>query len=139
MVYFGTSVVCVGRNFSAGYHRRLKLDLLIDRAKIGLNLNPHGEHETETGVDPRFASCMRIVEMLERETCVVSEHIPLDNPCADYMQCAEPQDLAETCRTLLAEDRWRPAGEDAASRFRIEMDVTKVCAPVIERTLKWLQ
>ena len=135
----GISVVCVGRNFSTGYHSRLKLDSLIDRAKIGLNLNLHGEHETETGIDPRFASCMRIVDMLEREACIVSEHIPLDNPYAGYMQCAEPQDLADVCRALLAEDRWRVAGEEAASRFRVEMDVTKICAPVIERTLEWIQ
>jgi hypothetical protein len=135
----GVMAVCVGRGFSAGYYSRQKLLSLIDRAKIGLNLNLHGEHETANGVDPRFASCMRIVEMLERETCIVSECIPLDNPYAGYMQCAEPQDLAEACRSLLAEDRWRSAGEDAASRFRVEMDVTKVCAPVIERSLERLQ
>jgi len=135
----GVSVMCVGRGFSAGYHSRRMLDSLIDRAKIGLNLNLHGEHETENSVDPRFASCMRIIDMLERETCIVSEHIPLDNPYAGYMQGAEPQDLAETCRALLADDRWRAAGEDSAARFRVEMDVTKICAPVIDRTLEWIQ
>jgi len=135
----GLSMVCVGRGFSTGFYSRQKLLSLIDRAKIGLNLNLHGEHETESGIDPRFASCMRIVDMLERETCIVSEHIPLDNPYAGYMNCAEPHDLAETCRALLTGDRWRAAGEDAAARFRVEMDVTKICAPVIDRTLEWIQ
>jgi hypothetical protein len=131
----GVSVVCVGRGFHDGFCSKQKLDSLIDRAKIGLCMNLHGEHETAARVDPRFASCMRVVEMLKRETCIVSEQIPLDNPYTDYMRCAEPAALAETCRHMLADDRWRSAGQEAAARFRTEMDVRKVCAPVIERTL----
>jgi hypothetical protein len=131
----GLNVTCVGRGFPAGYRSRRMLESLIDRAKIGLNLNLHAGRDPDCVVDPRFASCIRIVDMLERDTCVVSEDIPLDNPYAGYMQSAHPEALADTCLELLSKQQWRAAGQAAARRFRAEMDVTRICGPVVQRTL----
>jgi hypothetical protein len=131
----GISVLCVGRGFRSGYQSRSYLSALMDRAKIGLNLNLHDELDTVKGIDPRFASCMRITEMLEREICIVSEEIPLDNPYGGYMHSAPPERLAITCKELLASGAWRDTASAHAARFREEMDVEKICKPVIDRTL----
>ena len=114
------------------------LSSLLDRAKIGLNLTLSARNETPDGVDPRFASCLRITEMLDRNICVVSEEIPLDNPYADYMVTTPLERLASTCKELLDSGRWREAGRSSAAAFRRKMDVTRVCGPVIERTLRAL-
>ncbi|HUD25736.1 MAG TPA: hypothetical protein VMQ45_08630, partial [Burkholderiaceae bacterium] len=87
------------------------------------------------GIDPRFASCMRITEMLERETCIVSEEIPLDNPYRDFMRSDQPERVASTCKELLSGDGWRQAGELGAAKFRTSMNVVDVCKPVIDDTL----
>ncbi|HEV3019215.1 MAG TPA: hypothetical protein VGY49_09355 [Burkholderiaceae bacterium] len=131
----GIEVLCVGRGFPVGYLSKSYLSSLMDRAKIGLNLNLHAEHDTENGVDPRFASCMRITEMLGRELCVVSEEIPLDNPYRGFLHSDCPERLAEQCRLLLADGRWRGAGELSAAKFRAEMSVVDVCKPVVDATL----
>jgi hypothetical protein len=130
----GLKVVCVGQGFPSEHHSRRILESLIDRSKIGLNLNLLSEREL-SDIDPRFASGMRIVSFLERETCVVSEETPLDNPYKGYMHSAEPEAIAETCRALLSGDRWRSAGRDFTKRFREEMDASKICGPVVARTL----
>jgi hypothetical protein len=131
----GIAVTCVGRGFDSGYKSKSYLDSLMDRAKIGLNLNLHAEDDTEGGVDPRFASCMRITEMLDRETCIVSEEIPLDNPYRGYMRSARPEELAQACRALLDSGAWREAGRAHAVAFRKEMDVERICRPVVDETL----
>jgi len=131
----GIKVLCVGRGFPVGYQSKSYLGSLMDRAKIGLNLNLHAEDDTVDGIDPRFASCMRITEMLERETCIVSEEIPLDNPYRDFMRSDQPERVASTCKELLSGDGWRQAGELGAAKFRTSMNVVDVCKPVIDDTL----
>lgn len=111
---------------------------ILDRAKIGLNLTLCAAGEPASGVDPRFVSCVRVVEMLERDVCVVSEEIPLDNPYQDYMVSAPLENLAGACLRLLRTGEWRERGLQSAARFRAQMDVTKVCAPVIAQTLQML-
>jgi len=130
----GLKVVPVGQGFPTEHLSHRMVESLIDRSKIALNLNLVSESEI-TGVDPRFASGMRIVGFLERDTSVVSEETPLDNPYKEYMQSAEPEALAETCRAVLSNDRWLSAGRDCAARFREAMDVAKICGPVVARTL----
>lgn len=131
----GLTVTCIGRGFPLGYLSKSYLASMMDRAKIGLNLNLHAEDDTVGGIDPRFASCMRIIEMLQHEVCVVSETIPLDNPYAGFMRSEPPGRLAAACQELLENDGWRRAGELAASRFRAQMDVVDLCRPVIDETL----
>jgi hypothetical protein len=131
----GIKVLCVGRGFPVGYLSKSYLGSLMDRAKIGLNLNLHAEHDTVTGIDPRFASCMRITEMLERELCIVSEDIPLDNPYREYMVSDHPERLARTCIELLSNGSWRDTGEQCAERFRTGMDVLNICKPIVDYTL----
>jgi hypothetical protein len=129
----GITVVCVGPGFPADYRSQQMLDSLLDRAKIGLNLSL--DRERANGIDPRFASCLRIVRLLERGTCVLSEEIPLDNPYRAYMRSVEPDAIAQACFALLSADHWRNVGQKSAERFRHEMDVSIVCAPVVARTL----
>jgi len=131
----GIKVVCVGRGFPVGYLSKSYLASLMDRAKIGLNLNLHAEDDTVDGIDPRFASCMRIVEMLERQLCIVSEVIPLDNPYRDFMRSESPERLALACKELLSDGAWQRAGEIASAKFRTQMSVVDICKPVIDVTL----
>ena len=141
----GLNVVSAGRCVTPGYVPTYGgfvpgyfVESLLDRAKIGLNLTLSAAGPGTAGADPRFASCMRVVEMLERDVCVVSEEIPLDNPYRDYMISAGLEQLADTCRRLLDSGTWRERGERMAGRFRSEMDVSRVCAPVFTRTLEAL-
>ncbi len=138
MVNRGLKVLPVGRGFPMGHLPRSLLLSLLDRAKIGVNLTLATDTDTP-GIDPRFTSCMRIKEMLDREICVVSEIIPLDNPYAEFMVCAPVSHLAETCRTLLDGGQWRETGRAQAAAFRGRMDVADVCGPVIDRTLAALK
>ena len=108
---------------------------MLDRAKIGLNLTLHGLEDDEIGVDPRFASCQRVTDMLSRDICVVSEEIPFDNPYAEFMVSSQVEALADHCRKILAGGTWREDGASSAAEFHAAMDVQKVCRPVIERTL----
>jgi len=82
---------------------------------------------------------MRITEMLNHDLCVVSEDFPFDNPYADYLQSVAPSDIPAGCRYLLRDEAWRAEGEESAARFREEMDVKKICAPVINQTLDALE
>jgi len=130
----GLNVVAVGRGTPAGVLPDYVIFSLLDRAKIGLNLTLCAVDESP-GVDPRFASCVRVVHMLERDLCVVSEDIPLDNPYRNYMVSSPPAELANACLRLLKSGEWRERGVRMASRFREEMQVAKVCTPVIDATL----
>lgn len=131
----GLSVVAVGRGTPAGVVPDYMVASLLDRARIGLNLTLSAVGESPAGPDPRFASCIRVVQMLERDLCVVSEDIPLDNPYQDYL-CSSPlEELPETCSRLLRSGGWRERGLQSAARFREQMHATRVCAPVIRETL----
>ena len=132
------NVVAVGRGTPAGVLPDYVVASLLDRAKIGLNLTLSAVGESTPGLDPRFASCIRVVQMLERDLCVVSEEIPLDNPYQAFMSSAPPEGLAETCLQLLGTGEWRERGAGNAARFRERMDVRKACAPVIDETLSAL-
>lgn len=132
----GVAVTRFGRGFDEGFLTQSMLDSMMDRAKIGLNLTLHARHDSPNKVDPRFASCLRVTEMLNREMCIVSENIPMDNPYQNYMHSVEPEALAWKCRELLEQGAWSAEGEAAAERFQKEMDVSEICRPVIERTLK---
>jgi hypothetical protein len=120
---------------SSGFAPSYMLSSILDRARIGLNLTLCSADEADRGIDPRFASCTRVTEMLEHDVCIVSEEIPHDNPYRDYMVSAEAADLAEVCLELIQSGEWRSRGPDCGSRFRDKMDVRKICAPVIEETL----
>ena len=129
------NVVAVGRGTPAGVLPDYMVASLLDRARIGLNLTLSAVDESPPGLDPRFASCIRVVQMLERDLCVVSEEIPLDNPYRDFM-CSSPLEaLTETCARLIRTGEWRDRGMRSAARFREEMHVSRVCAPVIDETL----
>lgn len=138
LVESGLQVISVGRGTPSGWLPGVILDSLLDRAKIALNLTLDDGAGGPGGVDPRFASCLRIKDMLERGACVVSEDIPLDNPYRDFMISAPVERLAETCRQLLKGDAWREAGRLAAERFRADMDAQRICEPVVARTLSAL-
>lgn len=138
----GLNIVTVGRRAAPGFMPTYPgfvpsylVASILDRAKIGLNLTLCAVGESAPGVDPRFVSCARVVEMLERDVCVCSEAIPLDNPYQDYMVSAPLESLADACLRLLSTGEWRERGLQSAARFREEMDVTRVCAPVVAQTL----
>ena len=130
----GISPVTVGRAFPKGWAASSELDSLLDRAKIGLNLTLHAYTDRDP-VDPRFASCHRVPEMLEHRVCIVSEPIPLDNHYAEYMISMPPEDIAETCQRLLANGDWASASDRATASFRRDMDVLRVCKPAIDKTV----
>lgn len=132
------NVVSVGIGTPAGIMPSYILASLLNRAKIGLNLTLSAVEESSPGLDPRFVSCMRVVEMLERDLCVVSEEIPFDNPYRDYVTSSPVEGLTETCLQLLKTGEWRERGLRHAARFREEMDVRKVCAPTLRETLATL-
>jgi hypothetical protein len=132
----GMNVVAVGQGFQGDWIPPAIVESLLDRAKIGLNLTLHGLEDAETlGVDPRFASCQRIIEMLSRQLCVVSEEIPLDNPYSEFMVSSQAGTLSDLCGEMLANKAWIDVGVSKAARFHETMDVRKICRPVIESTL----
>ena len=132
----GLTLVIAGRGTPGGWLPSFMVESLLDRAKIGLNLNLHGLSESADGIDPRFASAMRIKEMLERGVCIVSEEIPLCNPYADLMISAPAEEIATTCRRVIRSGEWESFGAQAMQRFRREMKAADICAPVIGRTLQ---
>ena len=131
----GLNVLAVGADWPSGYCPPTLLESLLDRAKIGLNLTLHAADDTAGGIDPRFGSCIRIVEMLSREVLIVSETIPLDNPYRPYMCDDQPDKLSMLCRILLERDRWREEAKARTERFRTQMDAVKLCKPIVEGTL----
>jgi hypothetical protein len=135
LVNAGLRVMPVGRGFRTDWLPQSLLLALLDRAKIGLNLTLHTEAEGPAGVDPRFASCMRLVEMFDRDLCVVSEEIPFDNPYQPYMISATVAELPTICRDLLIKDQWRLLGQRLTAEFRRDMDVTLLCKPIIDQTI----
>jgi hypothetical protein len=134
----GISPMTVGRGFGRGYASVSELDSLLDRAKIGLNLTLHSATESDK-IDPRFASCHRVPEMLEHDVCIVSEPIPLDNHYGNYMISAEPGHIARTCRELLVSGEWQRVSSANTGSFRRDMDVLRICKPVVDKTVHVLR
>lgn len=131
----GINVVTVGPGFQSGWQPPAIIESMLDRAKIGLNLTLHGLEDDNFGADPRFVSCQRVIDMLDRSTCVVSEDIPLDNPYADFIVSSPIEGLADHCRKMLADETWMQEGAARSAKFHDVMDVRKICRPVIDRTL----
>lgn len=131
----GLQVVAAGGGTPMGWLPEFMVESVLDRAKIGLNLTLHAVGESADGRDPRFVSCLRAIDMLERRTCVVSEEIPLDNPYAPFMISSPVDEIVMRCRDLVRSGDWERFGEEAAGRFRRDMNARDVCGPVIERTL----
>ena len=113
----GISVMAIGRGFPSGVLPTPLLHSLLDRAKIGLNLTLESE-PTASGIDPRFVSCMRVVEMLDRELLVVSEDVPHDNPYKEYMVSATANDLAVCIKDILQSESWTHLGCLNAAKYR---------------------
>jgi hypothetical protein len=134
----GIAVAAYGRGFPNGHQDPVFLQSALQRAKIGLNLVLEPPKAGLDVLDPRFASCGRIKEMLDHNLCIISEEIPLDNPYAPYM-VSEPVELIPIkIKELLGTGRWRDTGLRLSDAFRREMDVIKVCRPVIARTINAL-
>lgn len=123
---------------SPGFYPSYMLASILDRAKLGLNLTLCSTNESTSGIDPRFVSCARVSEMLEHDVCIVSEEIPCDNPYSEFMISSAVPDLPDVCLRLLRSGEWRDHGLRAAARFRDQMDVKKICAPVIDETINAL-
>jgi hypothetical protein len=121
----------------------------LDRAKIGLSITfggpPTGLPEDQAigledkDTDLRFASCSRIVEMLLRDICVLSEEIPLDNPYVNFMVQTPADSMADVCASLLENDLWRQIGTSNSAQWRRQMNALVVNKPVIERTIEKLR
>jgi hypothetical protein len=129
----GCGVAAFGADFPRGHLPDHLLGPMLGRAKIGLNLT--FTHKVALDIDPRFLSVVRVARMLERDLCVVSEAIPLDNPYEPYMVNAPAEAIAQTCQRLLESGEWRELGPKHAAAFRREMDAEQVCGPAIEATL----
>lgn len=134
----GINVMAIGRGFPSGVLPAPLLLSLLDRAKIGLNLTLESE-PTTSGIDPRFVSCMRVTEMMDRDLLVVSEDIPEDNPYKAHMVNVPPDHLAICSKDILQTERWKKLGKLNATSYREKMQVTNICLPVIEQTLKALR
>jgi hypothetical protein len=134
----GIQVIAAGPGFPLGHLPQPLLDSYIGRAKIALNLTLADRREMPDDLDPRFASCMRIKAMLDQGVCIVSEDIPLDNPYADMMISAPPDQLPHICAQLLASGDWQEIGVRQMHLFHQRMNVAKICAPIIDQTLSHL-
>ena len=132
----GLQVVAVGGGFQPlGFCPRSLLGSMLDQSKIALNLTLHAADDAPLGTDPRFVSCSRMIECLQRDLLVVSEDIPLNNCFKDFMESAPIDELPALCKRLLEDESWDKSGQQNAKKFRKAMDVRKICAPVIKRTL----
>ncbi len=134
----GVVVTTAGPGFPAGHLPDALLDSMMNRAKIALNLTLANSSKMTNGIDPRFASCMRIKALLDRNVAIVSEDIPLDNPYADFMTTTTIDQMVDACIALLGSDHWKEIGAANAAQFHQQMDVNRVCAPVIDQTLSAL-
>jgi hypothetical protein len=131
----GLNVTAIGRGFAIGWLPDAILQSYMDRAKIGLNLTLHAADSGQGNVDPRFASCIRIKEFLDRDIAIVSEDIPLDNPYAAYIRSGALDQLAGQCLALLRDQSWAEFGRRAGDSFRQAMRVEQLCGPIIDQTL----
>lgn len=136
LVDSGLKVAAVGQGFPhSGYVPFPLLGSLIERSKIALNLTLHAAEDSIGETDPRFVSCMRVLEYFKRNILVVSEDIPLDNPYKDFMISAPIGEMSTLCKYVLEEGCWKELGQQNSKNFRKAMDVREICLPVIEQTL----
>ncbi len=135
----GINIATAGVGFASQRLPGFVINSYIDRSKITLNLTLHAPDDSSVNVDPRFASCARVVQILERGAMALSEDIPLDNPYQPFLASTPVDGLVDACRYLLSNDRWKDQASQNAQQFAQEMDVRKICAPVIERTLAQLR
>ncbi len=132
----GVNVTCIGDGYRLGFIPENLLNSFLDRTKIGLNLTLHSERDTVNNIDPRFVSCMRVKELFDRNICVVSEDIPLNNPYKDFMVSVPIDMLGKVCYDILAKNTWATLGFRHAQGFSSDMDVIKLCSPIIQRTIE---
>jgi hypothetical protein len=136
LVDSGLQVVAVGTGFPPLEFLPWPLLVsLLDQSKIALSITLHAADEAPAGIDPRTASCLRVIECLRRDIILVSEDIPLDNPYEDFMESAPIVELPVLCKRLLEDGSWEKLGQQKGKKFRKVMDARKMCTPVIERTL----
>jgi hypothetical protein len=112
---------------------------LLDRAKIGLCLGFDEYDENSADVDMRIASRTRFPQMLYQGICVVSENIPLDNPYAPFIISSQPNDIASKVGELLDSGAWQQTAKILCEKFYREMDVARICASPIEKTIEDLK
>jgi len=136
---YGIDLSCFGWGFKAGYLPNSLLNSYLDRTKICLNLTLHAEDDTQNGIDPRFVSCMRVKELFDRNICVVSEEIPFDNPYKNYMISSPIDSLGKVLSDILSDRTWQSLGISNAHAFANDMDVLKLCGPIINRTIESLK
>jgi hypothetical protein len=134
----GITVFSIGDGFPNGYQDDVIVKSAMQRAKLGLNLTDVNAGHASATDDPRFASCFRIKNMLDNNLCIVSEHIPFDNPYVPFMISVPLELIPRQIKDLLATGRWRDIGGAMGAAFRRDMDVTKLCRPVISRTIQAL-
>lgn len=131
----GLQVVAVGQGFTGSTPMwKIFIDSLIDRSKIALNLTLHA-HTAADSVDPRFASCARIVHLLSRGCLVVSEEIPQDNPYSKYMLSSSIDSLPDVCSQYLQNSLWRAQAQELSQAFTQEMNVRRINTQVIKDTI----
>jgi hypothetical protein len=137
----GLKVVAVGQGTQIGRIPTVTYNSLLERAKIGLSLTFDGppSPSINAGLDTRFGSCSRLPEFLENQVCVLSEHIPLDNPYGPFTIQGAADDLANMCATLLKDEGVTNLGMANANAWRKQMDVRLVTKPIIDRTLELLK
>ena len=130
----GLSVAFSGIGMPGGWAPDYIVESMLDRAKIGLNLTLQSRGDTKA--DPRFASCFRVKEMLERGVCVVSEDIPLDNPYREFVTSSAVEDIADTCRRLISAGEWEALTPHRTGAFQKTMDAAKIAADIVAKAVK---
>ncbi len=108
------------RGFPAPHIRRTNLP----RARLLLALRRSRDWPSLNPVQTAF--------MLSNDYCVVSEACPQEDSLASYTTVAESDAILERCQALLAGDRWRSVGRANGERFRTEMPMDRLLAPLVE-------
>ncbi len=132
----GINIFAFGAGFPSGHIDEYLLGNILRRTKVGLSLSFEKYDGPEQGVDPRFASCFRVKQMLDSGVCIVSETMPFDNPYAPYMVSCAPDQIAAQVQQLLTNGQWDTLGREFAQKFKTEMSASALCRPVIDATLK---
>jgi hypothetical protein len=132
----GVSVSAFGNGFPKGFLPTFLTGNSLNRSKIGLNLSYANEVHIPTRTDVRFSSVDRLLQFFERDICVVSEHIPFDNPYSEFMINGAPDELSSICRDLLESGDWKSKGAELAAKFRREFAAENIIPPVVDQTLR---
>jgi hypothetical protein len=128
-------VLAIGAGWDSGYMPDIFLESLIDRSKICLNLTLHARDDSSSDIDPRFASSLRITDILSRGALVVSESIPEDNSYANYMISDELHILPVVCKNIIDSGSWVELATENSKNFEKQMNVVDICKPIIDQTL----